>query len=152
MDALSAIALGAVGLGVVLVLIFLAFVLPTPYQFFLSKKIINIKTGKPLSNNNYKFPVGDLAASTHEAVREGESAGERNGVWGGKGGDEMRGKVTALLNILSSFTLSPHSLSPLSQSSSSARSIEGFREGRVCASALGAGRGLWLVRGVEGRE
>ena len=53
--------LGALGLALLCVL---AFCLPTWTQYSLSKNIINMKTGKPLSNNQVRLPLGGMTEST----------------------------------------------------------------------------------------
>ena len=59
---------GIIGVLLFGLLCLLVFLLPGPTQYFLSKRIINKRTGKPLVNNNFKFPLGDVAYSTFDAA------------------------------------------------------------------------------------
>ncbi len=60
---LGSILLGLVALVVLVLLWIIISLLPSLFQLWLSRNIKNKKTGKVLSNNNYKFPLGDIAAS-----------------------------------------------------------------------------------------
>ena len=62
MDLLLTIFLSILGSFVFALLCVLAFSLPKLSEYRLSKRIINLKTGKPLSNSNIKLPFGDLLA------------------------------------------------------------------------------------------
>eukprot|EP00047_Mylnosiga_fluctuans_P005099 m.238440 g.238440 ORF g.238440 m.238440 type:complete len:504 (-) comp13301_c0_seq1:129-1640(-) len=68
MDILLTIFLSILGMLLFGLLCILAFCLPKPYEYLLSRKIINTKTGKPLSNNNIKLPFGDLLSCLKDVV------------------------------------------------------------------------------------
>eukprot|EP00048_Salpingoeca_helianthica_P023121 m.22421 g.22421 ORF g.22421 m.22421 type:complete len:513 (-) comp8294_c1_seq1:25-1563(-) len=66
--------LGNIGLGLLAILVFVLLwivfsLLPSPSQLWLARNIKNKKTGKALSNNNYKFPLGDIGASVKDYVK-----------------------------------------------------------------------------------